>query len=149
MPMSVQVPPRMVAKDSGISSLLGAMDRRVATASTTGRKMTATGVLFMKAEMAATVSMSSAMVRRGPPRPAPSMMRVIASSAPVRIRPADSTNMAATVTSAGLPKPRSASSGVTGSCTSRMTTISASAPTMSTICFTSAQVTAWTPPNMV
>ena len=44
---------------------------------------------------------------------------------------------------------RNASSGLTGIFTRSTTTIAASANTMSTICFTSAHVTAWTPPTMV
>ncbi len=47
------------------------------------------------------------------------------------------------------PAISSAWPGETGSLTSRTTTIATIATTMSTICFTSAQVTAWTPPIIV
>src|SRR5262245_50819580 len=68
-----------------------------------GRNTTAMGVLLMKAEAVqqASISASSTRGSRSPPK------RTIAcptrSTAPVRVRPAERTNMAPTVTSASLP----------------------------------------------
>ena len=55
VPMSVQVPPRMEAKESGISSLEGDRPRAAASEIMMGMNTTTTGVLLMNAEISATL----------------------------------------------------------------------------------------------
>ena len=97
MPISVVVPPRMLAKESGISSREGAIDSERASTMATGVKIATTGVLLMKAEMTMTrkaMAMRAAVGDRPPTR---DTMLPARSTSPVRSRAALSTNSAATV----------------------------------------------------
>ncbi len=84
----------------------------LAMASTTGRKMATAAVLLMKAESRPMVSISTTMTSRKLIRAkrARSVTRML--TAPVRNSPAERTNIAPTVTVAGLLKPPMASWGV-------------------------------------
>src|SRR3546814_2757730 len=69
VPISVVVPPKMLAKESGISSLDGAMSSVRARLITTGVRITTTGVLLMKAErkVAPLIMVTSDSNSRPPP----------------------------------------------------------------------------------
>jgi hypothetical protein len=54
VPIIVQVPPKIVAKDSGISSFEGATEKVCAKLIMTGVRITTTGVLLMKADITIT-----------------------------------------------------------------------------------------------
>jgi len=83
----------------------------VATPSTIGRKMTATGVLFRNADEIATVTISTRTSCMRFPPASLNMAARSQSRTPERINPAESTNIAAMVISASFAKPASASSG--------------------------------------
>ena len=104
VPISVQVPPRMLANDSGISSFDGANPRVWETEIITGVRMTTTGVLFMNAEIRATRVVITATAISGErhftrDRPSP-----ISSMTPVRSSAALRTSMQAMVIGALLLK---------------------------------------------
>ena len=66
--MSVQVPPKMEAKASGMSSLDGLVAELRAMPTTGGRNIAVTVVLFMKAETPAAVPMRTSRRRFKLPR---------------------------------------------------------------------------------
>ena len=90
VPISVQTPPRMVAYESGMKSLDGAMPVRFDRSLTTGRNIATMGVLFRNADRLAhgIIKRSCAAVTfLGRPRSG----RVTRLIAPVRERPATTT----------------------------------------------------------
>ena len=94
----------------------------VEAASTSGSSTATAAVLFTKAEIGPTTSISSSMNRK--PFFTRPNSRPSEASAPVCARPALSTNIAATVIVASLEKPESASTGVTRPSTSRLASTS-------------------------
>ncbi len=113
VPMSVQTPPNIEANDNGISSREGLMFADRLTSSTIGSRIATTAVLLMKAEKAPATIIVSRIASQENLRPIRVNSAVAAFKAPVRDRPALSTNIAATVTVAGLPRPERPCSGVT------------------------------------
>lgn len=112
VPIRVQTPPNIEAKESGISSFEGLIPASRANPRTIGRKMATAAVLLMKAETRPTGAMRETSVGRRPRRPTLVSRLPRRLTAPVWTRPALSTNMAATVTVAVLLKPEMACSGV-------------------------------------
>ena len=104
VPISVSVPPRMVRKDSGISSRVEAMPSFLATSTMIGMKTITTGVLFMTAEARTTPTPMIASVRTGRCSARETSQDAAPSSVPVRTSAPDSTNIAAMVIGAGLAK---------------------------------------------
>ena len=93
-----------------------------------GMRMTVAAMLFMNADITPTMSTSSAKRSRRPP-PNRVMTAAIAAGTRASTRPALSTNMAATVITAGLPNPLNTRSGVTSP--AKATASSARMPTKS------------------
>ena len=113
VPISVQQPPKMDAKLNGMSSRVGATPMAVDSWMTTGMKTATMGVLLMKALITATVSSMLTMPSEGCARNRPVTRCTSTCRAPVFSSAAESTNMKATVSVAGLEKPATASAGVT------------------------------------
>ncbi len=109
VPMSVQTPPNCDAYESGIKNREAGAPLLALAASTMGRKIATAAVLLMKAETAQVTAISATTSRNRWPasRPSPGPSHPIA---PVCRRPALSTNIAATVSVAGLLKPATPSS---------------------------------------
>ena len=109
--MSVQVPPRIDAYESGISISDALKWQRLAQLVTSGTNIATTGVLLRNADSAATGN----IMRSCPPaseRGRPSTTRPARSRPPVSLMPAATTKSAAMVTTAGFEKPVNASDGV-------------------------------------
>ena len=124
VPISVRVPPSWLPKDTGMKTREGAMPVRRVIPRITGMRTVTTGVLLMNALSG--TAMRSVTTRRRVSLLAASrsIHRPRISIAPVRTRPADSTNMHATVTIASFAKPLIPSPGVTRpSSTSEVMTI--------------------------
>ncbi len=110
MPISVVVPPKIAAKESGISSFDGATPIVRASWITTGISTTTIGVLFMRADRIITPSIMASIATTGDARLASrETSRPAASITPVRSSAADNTNMAAIVIGAEFEKTESAS----------------------------------------
>ncbi len=112
MPIIVSVPPRIVAYDSGISSLDGVVPARLASEIATGVRIATTGVLLRKAEMTNAVIVSPPSTRVGLVPTSPPSQLPSASMQPVRSSAAEMTNMQAIVTGAEFDKTPSTSAGV-------------------------------------
>jgi len=98
VPISVIVPPKIEAKESGISSLDGASPIDFARLMATGIKMTTTGVLLMKADNTITPAIIAMIATIGDDFLAScDTSRPPASITPVRSSAADRTNIAAIV----------------------------------------------------
>ena len=110
VPVSVQVPPRMQANESGMSRREALSSELLARRSTMGRKTTTTGVLLTKAESTAPVSMRTASTRSSPSPARRRNQRPMMSMQPERSSPALRMNMQAMVIGAGLLKAPSISS---------------------------------------
>ncbi len=101
-PISVVMPARMAAKDSGIISRLGANSKRRAIDSRMGMKMMTMGVLLTKALVTSTVAKAT-MIASTCRSPVIARNAFSAQSrAPARDRPWPSTRSAITATSAGF-----------------------------------------------
>ena len=110
VPVSVHVPPRIHAKESGISNRDAFSSEDLASESTMGRKTTTTGVLLTKAESTAPVTMR---ITRTLSSRTPATLRKPLPKArmqPLFSSPALSTNMQAMVSGAALLKAPSRSS---------------------------------------
>ena len=112
VPTTVHVPPTIAAYESGNRSREGALRSVAARPSTTGMNTATTGVLFTNIDGSATSTTSAARQRRSLPRDSRRRRRPMRSTAPHSTRARDSTNIAATVRTAGFPKPPNASPGV-------------------------------------
>ena len=112
VPMSVHMPPRIAAYESGMSRRDAARWMRRDQSDTSGSRIVTMGVLLRKALATVTGIMRRicALIRRFGQ---PSRGRTAAARMPVSPRPAATTNMAATVTMPSLEKPASAAPGVT------------------------------------
>ena len=108
VPMAVIMPPRMVAKERGISERAGLRPALRAVWISTGISRASAATLFMKADSTAPILPISAI---WPPRPRAlsTSVRVIRSTAPDRTSPAETTSTSATMIVAGWPKPENAS----------------------------------------
>ncbi len=111
VPIRVQLPPRMAAKESGISRREGGSLRSRARLRTTGRKITTTRVLLMKAETTAADSTITMRKTPGPKRTSFFRARAMGSTAPFFSRAALRMNIAPTTIGAGLVKTAKASRG--------------------------------------
>jgi len=107
----VQTPPNMEAKESGSKSRPAWKPQSLAMVSITGRKIATAAVLLMKADKRPTISIITTSTSQKLTRPSRARLLPSRLTEPVLNRPADSTNMAPTVTVAGLLKPATASSG--------------------------------------
>ena len=117
VPISVAMPPRMVAKLSGISDSEGERPALRAVWMSTGISNASAATLFMKADSTAPTPPISAI---WPPsrRELSTSVRVIRNTAPERTSPAETTSTSATTMVAGWPKPLNALSvGTTPSTT--------------------------------
>lgn len=112
VPTSVVMPPRMVPKASGISTCPGASPMRPASCTATGISSAIAPTLFMKPESRAPSPVRAARLAARPAS-AGSTLRASASTAPEACKAALSTSTAATVITAGWPKPAKAASGAT------------------------------------
>jgi len=120
VPIMVVMPPRMVAKDSGIRVSAGERFARRAACMSTGMSSARAATLFMKAESAAPTAPMIAMWA-GSERPAPAIWRVSISMAPDRASPRETTSTRAMTMTAGWPKPSKAClSSTTPSSTARV-----------------------------
>ncbi len=112
VPIRVQLPPSIEAKEIGIRNLEGLCPSRAHTVRTAGMNTTTTGVLLMKADMKQTAVSEKTMNRRGFPRERSANFPPSTDTSPLRISAALRTNMAAIVMSASLPKPSNSSFGL-------------------------------------
>ncbi len=118
----VAMPPRIVAKASGISNRAGLIRFRRARPDTAGNKMAAAAMLFMSRDKAAPASM---MTTTSLPSPVPatrSSSLPACSVMPVMRRASVRTKIDTIVTTAELAKPENASCGVSKPVTPRATT---------------------------
>ena len=76
-----------------------------------GRKTTTTGVLFITADIAPTITMIATSARRSPCAATRCIKDPTADTAPLDTSARETTNMPATVITAGFPNPASASFG--------------------------------------
>ncbi len=102
VPINEQVPPRIVAKDSGISMRDGATLTVCASRITTGIRMTTIGVLLMNAESTRQNSIITSSAWAGDVQGTRPMDWPSASITPVRSSAPDRTKRAPTVKGAGL-----------------------------------------------
>ena len=110
VPISVVVPPRIAAKDSGMRSFDGATPIVLASLIATGLSITTTGGVLMNADSVMTPSIMAIMARVAELFSARrEMLRPAASITPVRSSAADRTNIAAIVIGAELEKTASVS----------------------------------------
>ena len=112
VPMSVHIPPMMLANESGISNLEGLILAVAAMRPTIGMKTATTGVLLMNADTTATRSISNRVACLGLLRKRSDIRPASICSAPVFNKAAESTNMKATVRVAPLLKPSRPSPGL-------------------------------------
>ena len=107
VPISVTMPPRMVANDSGISDSAGLRPALRAVWMSTGIKSASAATLFMKALSTAPIPPISAIWVPSP-RAESTNVRVIRNTAPERTSPAETISTSATTSVAGWPKPENA-----------------------------------------
>ena len=107
VPISVTMPPRMVAKESGIRLSPGARPALCAVWISTGINSASAATLFMKAESSPPIAPISAIWAPSA-RVESTSVRVISSTAPERTSPAETTSTSATTRVAGWPKPSKA-----------------------------------------
>ena len=107
VPISVTMPPRMVAKDSGISDRPGARPALRAVWISTGISSASAATLFIKPESTPPIAPISAICLPRL-RVLSTSVRVIRNTAPERTRPAETTSTSATTSVAGWPKPENA-----------------------------------------
>jgi hypothetical protein len=131
VPIRVSVPPSWLANETGMNSRDGAAPMSRAMPSSTGIMTTTTGVLLMKAESGTTMARATTSSRSSLPLARLAIHRPAMSIAPVRTRPADSTNLAATVIVASFAKPLIPCCGETSP--SRISATITAAPTTSTL----------------
>ncbi len=112
MPISVQVPPRIAANEIGISSFDEASPSCLARTMPTGTIIITSGVLLVKAESTATSASSIATAVRGKSFARWVTIRAKSSSRPVRTSAAETMNIPAMVSGAGLLSDASRSSAV-------------------------------------
>ena len=128
VPISVAMPPRMVAKLSGIRLSPGARPALRAVWMSTGISRAKAATLFIKAD--STPPTAPIMVICAPKlRELSTSVRVISITAPERTNPAETTKTSATIRVAGWPKPSKAFS--VGTTPSTTPSISAPKATMS------------------
>jgi hypothetical protein len=113
VPTTVNVPPRMVAKERGISSLAVEIFRCRQSSSTSGRKTERMAVLLTMPDRGPAIAPTASTCRRTVCPDQRRSSSFACCSAPVREMPALSTNMAMTVRVAELLNPAMPSSGVT------------------------------------
>ena len=108
VPISVAMPPRIVAKLSGIRLNPGDRPALRAVWMSTGISSARAATLFMKADSTPPMTPISVIC---PPRlrEASTSVRVISNTAPDRVSPADTISTSATTSVAGWPKPAKAS----------------------------------------
>ena len=125
VPISVTMPPRMVAKLSGIRLRPGERPALRAVWMSTGISSASAATLFMKAESTAPMAPISAMWLPSD-RVLSTRVRVIRNTAPERTRPAETISTSATTIVAGWPKPAKAwSEGTTPSTTPTISALNA------------------------
>ncbi len=107
VPISVAIPPRMVAKDSGIRLSPGARPALRAVWMSTGISSANAATLFMKADRTAPIPPISAICAPNA-RLLSTSVRVMRNTAPDRTSPAETTKTSATTSVAGCPKPENA-----------------------------------------
>ena len=112
VPMRVTMPPRMVAKASGISVRPGPRPALRAACMSTGIRSASAATLFMKADSTEPMPPIMAMWPASP-LPAPDTWRVMKSTAPELTSPRETTSTSATMMVASLPNPANASSAGT------------------------------------
>ena len=112
MPSREIVPPRIVAKDRGSSTLEGDTPRRWHQLSRTGSRVATIGVLGMKPETGATTATIRPIIRFGLRTASEPIRARNRSRPPLRNRPEATANRPISVIRAGLPKPLTASSGL-------------------------------------
>src|SRR5918997_4512040 len=113
VPRSVQTPPNIEANESGISSFEGLTLMSLASESMTGMKTATAAVLLAKAETAPTKSIIETSAYQKLRLPSRTSNAPTELSAPVFDSAALRTNIAPTVTVAGLLKPANPSPGET------------------------------------
>ena len=128
VPISVAMPPRMVAKDSGIRLNPGARPALRAVCISTGISSASAATLFIKAESTAPMPPISPIWLPSV-RELSTRVRVIRKTAPERTSPAETISTSATTSVAGWPKPEKAS--LVGTRPSTTAIISAEKATMS------------------
>jgi hypothetical protein len=112
VPISVHTPPKSDENESGISSFEGLTLSSRAIAMTVGSRIATAAVLLMKAETTAVPIIIAASARKKLLEPTLARAAPIQVTAPALSRPALRTNIAPTVTVAGLENPRNASVGL-------------------------------------
>ena len=112
LPSRVSVPPSTVENDRGKSTLEGEMPRRWHQFSITGSSDATTGVLGTIPETGAITNAIRAISRRGDRMRSEAIKARSRSSAPLLNSAAETGNSPIKVIRAGLPKPASASGGV-------------------------------------
>ena len=112
VPISVTMPPRIVAKESGISDWPGGRPALRAASTSTGIRSARAATLFMKADSTIPTAPMIAMWLPSA-RPATTKRRVISITTPARVSPAETTRTSATTRVAGWPKPSNAFSAGT------------------------------------
>ena len=136
LPSRVIVPPSTVANDSGSSTLEGEMRRRWHQPSITGSRLATIGVLGTKADTGPTAATIRAIIRLGLRTASEPIRARRRSRPPLRNSPAERANRPIKVIRAGLPKPSTASLGLSTPLTmssamaSRPVTSGASQPLM-------------------
>ncbi len=128
VPISVAMPPRMVAKDSGISDRPGLRPALRAVWMSTGISSASAATLFIKADKTAPTLPMIAICAPSL-RPVATSVRVIRNTAPDRTSPADTISTSATTSVAGWPNPAKAS--LVGTAPRTTATISAPNATIS------------------
>ena len=128
VPINVTMPPRIVAKLSGINETPGDRPALRAVAMSTGISKASAATLFMNALSTPPIPPMIAICAPSD-RLASTSVRVIRNTAPERTNPADTTSTSATTNVAGWPNPANASEGSTTP--SVAPTISAPKATMS------------------
>ena len=110
-PISVVMPPKMAANESGIIKRLAGQSKRSAMACMMGMKITTTGMLLRNPLTTNTVISTAITASHWRAPQLPKIKRATTSSTPVRTMPWPITSNASTVISAELAKPDSRTSG--------------------------------------
>ena len=121
VPITVIIPPRTAANDSGMRKWETWRSVRCAHRETAGTSIATIGVLLRNADAPADETRRRASARRRPP-PVPATRSTSGAMRPVRSTAAAITYRAPTVIGAGLLKPENASEGSRTPATSRTTT---------------------------
>ena len=119
VPISVVMPPRMVAKDSAISVMHGGRPALRAACTSIGIKSASAATLLITAESAAASPPVIAMCRPTG-RVSSAVHCVMTPSAPEFSKAREATSTSATITTAGLEKPENAASCGTSPSTTAM-----------------------------